>query len=142
MYTKIILAFDFGKKNIGVAIGQLVTGIASPISALKAKEGIPNWIQIEKLIKKWQPSVIIVGLPLNMDGTEQYLTYCARKFANNLNAKFSINTYMQDERLSTREACSELFKCGGYRSLSKNHIDSKSAAIILQDWINNSSCNN
>ncbi|MXP51304.1 Holliday junction resolvase RuvX [Pantoea sp. SoEX] len=135
MSIKIILAFDFGNKNIGVAIGQLITGIASPMNSLKVKNGIPNWVQIEKLIKQWNPSIIIVGLPLNMDGSEQHTTSCAKNFANYLHNRFGISIYMQDERLSTKEARSELFEFGGFRSLNKDSIDSKSAAIILQDWI-------
>ncbi|PPI87837.1 Holliday junction resolvase RuvX [Candidatus Pantoea edessiphila] len=133
--TKIILGFDFGSNNIGVAIGQLVTGTAHPIDTIRVKNGIPNWLQIEKLIKEWQPSLLVVGLPLNMDGTDQCFTDCARKFANYLCDRFNIQICMQDERLSTKEARSELFRYGGYRNLVRSSIDSKSAAIILQDWI-------
>ncbi|PPI86465.1 Holliday junction resolvase RuvX [Candidatus Pantoea edessiphila] len=135
MSIQIILGFDFGIKNIGIAIGQLITGTTSPICSLKSKEGIPDWTKIGKIIKEWQPSAIVVGLPLNMDGTEQHITNCAKKFADYLNDKYSINVYMQDERLSTIEARSELFRCGGYSALIKKSIDSNSAAIILQDWI-------
>ncbi|PPI88521.1 Holliday junction resolvase RuvX [Candidatus Pantoea edessiphila] len=135
MSKKIIIGFDFGIKNIGVAIGQLITGTAHPVSPLKAINGIPDRRQIEQLIKEWQPSLIVVGLPLNMDGTEQYFTSHAKNFANYLNKKFDISIFMQDERLSTKEARSELFRNGGYRSLLKKSIDSKSAAIILQDWL-------
>jgi putative Holliday junction resolvase len=69
-----LLAFDFGTKSIGVAIGQRVTGTARPLNALKAQDGTPDWKLIEKLLKEWQPEAVIVGLPLNMDGTEQPLT--------------------------------------------------------------------
>lgn len=69
-----LLAFDFGTKSIGVAIGQRITGTARPLTALKAQNGIPDWNLIERLLKEWQPDEVIVGLPLNMDGTEQPLT--------------------------------------------------------------------
>ncbi len=68
-----LLAFDFGTKSIGVAIGQRITGTARPLPAIKAQDGTPDWTLIERLLKEWQPDEIIVGLPLNMDGTEQPL---------------------------------------------------------------------
>lgn len=68
------LAFDFGTKSIGCAIGQSITGTAQALPAFKAQDGIPNWEAIEKCLKEWKPDVVIVGLPLNMDGTEQDLT--------------------------------------------------------------------
>ncbi|MGS6273841.1 Holliday junction resolvase RuvX, partial [Enterobacter hormaechei] len=69
-----LLAFDFGTKSIGVAVGQRITGTARPLMALKANDGTPDWNLIERLLKEWQPDDVIVGLPLNMDGTEQPLT--------------------------------------------------------------------
>lgn len=63
-----LLAFDFGTKSIGVAIGQRITGTARPLPAIKAQDGTPDWTLIERLLKEWQPDEIIVGLPLNMDG--------------------------------------------------------------------------
>ena len=70
----ILLGFDFGMKRIGVAVGQTVTQSARPLKTIKAKEGVPDWDEIEQLIKIWQPDAFIVGIPLNMDGTEQLLT--------------------------------------------------------------------
>lgn len=69
-----LLSFDFGTKSIGVAVGQRITGTARPLPAIKAQDGTPDWSLIERLLKEWQPDEIIVGLPLNMDGTEQPLT--------------------------------------------------------------------
>ena len=77
---------------------------------------------------------MVVGLPLNMDGTEQPLTARARKFANRLHGRFGVRVELQDERLSTVEARAGLFERGGYRALNKGSVDSQSAAIILQDW--------
>ena len=76
--SRTVLAFDFGTKSIGVAVGQEITGTASPLPALKARDGIPDWNVIEKLYEEWQPHVVVVGLPLNMDGTEQEMTQRAR----------------------------------------------------------------
>ena len=64
-----LLAFDFGTKSIGVAIGQQLTGTARPLMALKAQDGTPDWSRIEALLKEWLPDRVVVGLPLNMDGT-------------------------------------------------------------------------
>ncbi|PIJ48904.1 Holliday junction DNA helicase RuvA [Erwinia sp. OLTSP20] len=134
-----VLAFDFGTKSIGVAIGQALTGSARPLTALKALDGIPNWDKIAALLEEWQPDAVVVGLPLNMDGTEQPLTARARKFANRLHGRFGVQVSLQDERLSTVEARADLFERGGYRALSKNKVDSQSAVIILQDWFNSHS---
>ena len=81
MNTKTVLGFDVGTKSIGVAVGQQITSSATPLLSLKAVDGIPNWDEIAKLIQEWQPDLVVVGLPLNMDGTEQEMTHRARKFA-------------------------------------------------------------
>lgn len=129
-----LLAFDFGTKSIGVAIGQRITGTARPLSALKAQDGTPDWKLIEKLLKEWQPESVIVGLPLNMDGTEQPLTARARNFANKVHGRFGIQVTLHDERLSTVEARAGLFERGGFRALDKGSVDSASAVIILESY--------
>jgi len=134
MQNATLLGFDFGTKSIGVAVGQQLTGTARPLTALKAQEGTPDWNLIEKLLKEWQPDYVVVGLPLNMDGTEQPLTARARKFAKRLHGRFGVRVELQDERLSTVEARADLFKRGGFRALQKGQVDSQSAVIILQDW--------
>lgn len=130
-----LLGFDFGTHNIGVAVGQTVTGTASPLPALKAKDGQPDWQKVEKMIAEWQPKVLVVGLPLNMDGSEQPLTDQARKFANRLHGRFGLPVELQDERLTTVAAKEELFARGGYRELSKDKIDSAAAQLILEDYL-------
>ena len=72
--SRTVLTFDYGTKSIGVAVGQELTGTASLLSALKAQDGTPDWNLLEKLITDWQPQLLLVGLPLNMDGTEQPFT--------------------------------------------------------------------
>lgn len=129
-----LLAFDFGTKSIGVAVGQRITGTARPLPAIKAQDGTPDWNLIERLLKEWQPDEIIVGLPLNMDGTEQPLTARARKFANRIHGRFGVEVKLHDERLSTVEARSGLFEQGGYRALNKGKVDSASAVIILESY--------
>ena len=128
------LAFDFGTKSIGCAVGQSITGTAQALPAFKAQDGIPNWDAIEKCLKEWKPDVVVVCLPLNMDGTEQDLTLRARKFANRLQGRFGVNVKLQDERLTTTEARSEIFDRGGFRALKKGKVDGISACVILESW--------
>ncbi|XAJ85261.1 Holliday junction resolvase RuvX [Buchnera aphidicola (Formosaphis micheliae)] len=132
----IILSFDFGTTNIGVAVGQELTHTANALTSIRSKNGVPNWYQIKKIIEQWKPKYIIVGLPLNIDGTNQNITIKARKFAKSLQ-KMSINVKLHDERLSTVEAKSILFQKGGFKSLTKNNIDSFSAVLILESWFLN-----
>lgn len=134
MQHRTILCFDYGTKSIGVAVGSELTGSATLLPALKARDGIPEWEQIERLIKDWQPQLLLVGLPLNMDGTEQEFTVRTRKFANRLHGRFGLPVSLHDERLSTADARSRLFAEGGYRNLSKDKVDSLSAQIIFEGW--------
>lgn len=130
-----LLGFDFGTKSIGVATGQMITATAQPIAAIKANDGIPNWDTVEKVIKEWQPDLVVIGLPLNMDGSEQPITQRAKKFANRLSGRFGVKTALQDERLTTASAKEFIFSHGGYKALEKGKIDSVSAALILESWM-------
>ena len=123
------------KKSIGVAIGQEVTGTASPLPSLAARDGIPDWSKIEAIYQEWQPQLVIVGLPLNMDGTNQDITHAARKFGNRLHNKFKKTVEFYDERLTTADAKTRLFELGGYKKLEKGKIDSVSACLIAEGWM-------
>ncbi|WP_044837279.1 Holliday junction resolvase RuvX [Thalassomonas viridans] len=129
-----VLGFDFGKKYIGVAVGQELTGTASPLGSVKANDGIPHWDNLEKYLKEWQPDYLVVGLPLNMDGSEQQLTLDARKFGNRLAGRFGKKVEFQDERLTTADAKERLFAQGGYRNLKKDNIDAQSAKLIIESY--------
>jgi len=130
-----LIAFDFGTKNIGVAVGQNYTKTANNLKSVKTIKGAPDWNAIKTILLKWEPSLIIVGNPLNMNGTKQKLTKQVEKFAHSIKTNFNVPVYLHDERLSTIEAKSILFKNNGYRGLTKNNIDSLSAAIILESWL-------
>ncbi len=134
MSSGTLLAFDFGTRSIGVAIGQRITGTARPLAAIKAQDGTPDWNIIARLLKEWQPETVIVGLPLNMDGTEQPLTARARNFANKIHGRFGVPITLHDERLSTVEARAGLFEHGGFRALNKGSVDSASAVVILESY--------
>jgi putative Holliday junction resolvase len=129
------IAFDYGTKSIGVAVGQMITGTASPLSAIKANDGIPNWQTIAAVFAEWQPDNLLVGLPLNMDGTEQELTQRARKFASRLHGRFGLIVHTFDERLSTVDAKARLFELGGFKKLTKEKVDSVSACLIYETWV-------
>ncbi|MDX1573105.1 MAG: Holliday junction resolvase RuvX [Methylophaga sp.] len=130
-----VMGFDFGMKNIGVAVGQQLTGTASGLTALKARDGIPDWQQIADLIQQWHPRQLVVGLPLNMDGSEQHMTAAARKFGNRLNNRFNIPVAWQDERLTTYEAVAAMGLRNKFQSTKRSDVDRLSAQIILQSWL-------
>lgn len=123
-------------KHIGVAVGQTITNTATPLTSINAKDGIPNWDDIEKLISTWNVKAIVIGIPLNMDGTEQAITTAAKKFGNRLEARFKLPVHRIDERLTTVEAKQQLFDSLGYKALDKASIDSYSAKLILESWLN------
>ncbi|WWP00262.1 MAG: Holliday junction resolvase RuvX [Candidatus Dasytiphilus stammeri] len=134
--SKIFLGFDFGTRNIGVAVGQTLTKTASPLlPSIKVNKGIPDWIKIKKLLSEWCPNKIIVGLPINMDGSQQLLTIQTQCFAKNIYNLFTIPVDLYDERLTTVEAKNQLFINRGYRGLNKSNIDSLAAALILESFL-------
>ncbi|MCP9477624.1 Holliday junction resolvase RuvX [Marisediminitalea aggregata] len=135
--SRTVLAFDFGTTSIGVAVGQEITGTASPLEALKARDGIPDWDLVGKLFEEWQPHLVVVGLPLNMDGTSQLMTQRAEKFSNRLHGRFKKPVTTWDERLSTADAKAALFELGGYKKLTKGKVDSVSACLIFSSWYEN-----
>ncbi len=134
--ARTLLGFDFGMKNIGIAVGQELTATANPLTAIKPRDVIPDWSQIEKLLKEWQPDLLIVGLPLNMDGTEQEMTAAAKRFGNRLNGRFNIPVEWQDERLTTYEALDQMGIRSKMDSRQRSDVDQLSAQLILQSWLN------
>jgi putative Holliday junction resolvase len=131
----ILFGFDFGMKRIGVAVGQTVTKSARPLATIQAAQGSPHWDSLTKLVKKWHPDAFIVGIPLNMDGSEQPLTQAAQKFADLLRERFQLPVYGMDERLTSVEAKARVFTEGGYKALKNTEIDSVAAQLILQNWL-------
>ena len=130
------LGFDFGLKRTGVAIGQTITSTASPVTTVVSKEkGQANFLELDKLVTEWKPDALVVGIPLNMDGSEQPLTQAAKTFANSLKKRYHLPVYGVDERLSTIEAKEQLFEKGGYRKLKSNEIDHYAAVLILNTWL-------
>lgn len=126
-----ILAFDLGTRFLGVAVGQSVTGTATPLPCLKMRHGGPPWDAIGKLLDEWQPAHLVVGLPLNMDGSESEMSRMARRFANRLHGRYGLPVSSQDERLSSFEAKQKM----GSNPAQGGDVDSLAASIILEHWL-------
>ena len=132
--SNFIIAIDFGLTHIGLAVGQRITNSASGLTTLKANNGRPNWNEIDKLIKEYSPSLLLVGFPLNMDGTKSEMTEKAEKFAALLRQRTLIPTCLVDERLSSKEAiniANGSKKIHGYKAT----IHEISACLIAQTWL-------
>lgn len=132
--SQTLLAFDYGTQNIGVASGQTLLQTATELSALKAKDGIPNWDDVGKLLNEHKPDRVLVGLPLNMDDSESELSTRARKFGNRLHGRFGVVVEMVDERLSTFAAKEEAAERGHKGNYAQAPIDSIAARLILESW--------
>ena len=126
--SETLLGFDFGDKKIGVAVGQTLSGTASPLCVIKNVQHKPDWQTIEKLLNEWKPQRLIVGIPLNMYDERQEMTDRAERFMRQLNGRFHLPVEGVDERLSTREA--------GERIQSLDDIDAVAAQVILETWLN------
>lgn len=132
------LGFDFGLKRIGAAVGQSLTGSASPLGVVAVRGGEPDWEAISKLVKEWRPASLVVGLPYNMDLSEQEMTQKARHFALALSERFPLPVHTVDERLSSREAEAALKerRQQGRRRITREDIDGAAACVILESWFN------
>lgn len=128
-----LLGFDYGLKRIGVAVGQELTGTASALLTVRANDGKPDWDTISKLIGQWQPDEVVVGLPLNMDGSFHELSYRAQRFGNQLRGRYNLPAHFMDERLSSLDAERELN--GKSRKVKAADIDKVAAKIILESWL-------
>ena len=126
------MAFDFGTRQIGLAVGQTLTASGQALAVLKARDGQPSWQQIADHIQQWQPDMLVVGLPLNMDGSESPFCQRARKFARRLQGRMVLPVKMVDERLSTAEAKSLNERPKSYRD---QPVDSEAARLILETWL-------
>tara|TARA_E500000178_G_scaffold257265_1_gene253823 strand:+ start:89 stop:553 length:465 start_codon:yes stop_codon:yes gene_type:complete len=133
------LGCDFGTHNIGFSIGQKITKSASPLCVIPAKKGIPNWDQITEIINKWQPCGIIIGLPLHEDGSPSDMSKLAKQFGDKLSNITKIKIYYINEHLSSRTIKDDIIKHNFNRNKKidlKARIDSLSACLILETWLN------
>ena len=125
-----IIAFDYGEKKIGVAVGQTSTNTSSPLKVIFNNHGKVNWDEINSLLNEWNPDLIIVGKPLNMDGTESEVMKKVDKFYNNLMKIYEARYEYVDERLTTFEA-KEILKDN-----KAELVDANAAKILIDNWFN------
>lgn len=131
-----LMAFDYGKKRIGLAVGQRLLQSANGIGYVNATDGKPNWDQLDAFVKEWQPDGFVVGLPLNMDGSESDMSKRANKFSNRLHGRYGKPSFTIDERLSTFAAKEEARAQGHKGHYKSDPIDALAAQFILETWLN------
>lgn len=135
---RVVLAFDFGVRRIGVACGDTVSRTAAPLHAVPAASSGPRWESIQTLLREWQPALVVVGLPYNADGSDSAMTGAARSFAAELTRRFLLRVELIDERYSSMEAEARLKAARESgrrrRRVAKSDVDAAAACIILERW--------
>ena len=131
-----VIAIDFGLRNLGIAVGNTVSNTARPLTVMRARDGKPDWEALTSLLAEWQPDRVLVGHPLNMDGTESEMGLRAKKFSRQVEGRLNITVTMVDERLSSREAKALAREAGHPGDFSDEPVDDQAAAIILTTWLN------
>ncbi|MBI1195450.1 MAG: Holliday junction resolvase RuvX [Gammaproteobacteria bacterium] len=130
-----LLGFDYGRQRIGVAVAQELIGQASPLETLRCVGNKPDWDSIRRLIERWQPDALVVGIPLEMDGGEQEMTQAARRFARQLEGRMGLPVYGADERLSSIAATGMAFEAGRGARRGRMVVDDLAAKIILDTFM-------
>lgn len=127
-----VLAFDFGEKRIGVAVGEWSLGQAHPLTIIRGEANAERFAAIAALINEWKPVSLVVGLPVALDGTPHAMTARSTRFANQLRGRFGLPVDFAEERLSSVEAEERLRESGYNGGSAKEHLDALAAQIILQ----------
>lgn len=130
-----VMAFDYGLRQIGVAVGNTLLETTQALPILEARDGVPDWSAIAALIEQWQPDLLVVGDPINMDGTDSELALRARRFSRRLEGRFGVPVALVDERLTSFEAKSTAREAGHRGNYKTAPIDSIAAELILQSWL-------
>lgn len=135
------IAFDFGRKRIGVAAGDSVTRRAAPVTTIDCGTAGVDWAAIGRVVEAWRPTILVVGVPTNVDGTPAELTTPAREFAQALENRHRIATVTVDERWSSLDATDRLREArrsgARKRRVRRADIDAASACVILERWLAN-----
>jgi len=132
-----LLAFDFGHRRIGVAVGQTLTGTANALAVVSVS-GKPDWQTITGIISEWKPAGLIVGLPLAADGDDTKMSEDARRFGRRLEGRYGIPVWYEDERLTSFGAEQRFIDAragGGMRRKDAALKDAMAAQIILESWL-------
>ncbi|RJS94911.1 Holliday junction resolvase RuvX [Salinisphaera sp. Q1T1-3] len=137
--AELALGFDYGKRRVGIAIGNAIAGTAKPLVTHAHIDGQPDWPRLDTLVAEWRPDIFVVGLPLNVDGATQKMTNRARNFADELWGRYRKRAHLVDERYSTIEARERLAaaRASGSRGkrLAKGDSDAMAAQVILESWL-------
>ncbi|HSR02197.1 MAG TPA: Holliday junction resolvase RuvX [Methylophilaceae bacterium] len=133
-----VLAFDFGEKRIGVAVGETAIKSAHAHCTIDSEVNDIRFKEISRLVTDWQPNLLIVGLPTHLDGKAHQLTALAKKFAQRLEGRFNLPVILVDERLSSAEASKHLTDAGIKGRAQKAMIDAVAAQVILQSYFDKS----
>jgi putative holliday junction resolvase len=136
-----ILAFDFGTRRIGVAVGESVTGLAHPLATIAAERKDDRFAAIGKLIGEWRPTLVLIGLPTHADGKEHELTVSARRFARQLEGRFGVAVALADERFTTHAATGALAAAGVKARKQRGVRDQVAAQLILQAYLDERGAN-
>ncbi len=129
-----VLCFDFGEQRIGVAVGEHLLASANPLTTIDNESNEMRFQVITKLVKEWQPKLLIVGLPLSLDDAETSMTQLCKKFARRLNGRFNLPVMFIDERYSSVEASGMLNQTGIKGRAQKPMLDQVAAQTILQSY--------
>jgi putative Holliday junction resolvase len=132
--TSTVMCFDFGEQRIGVAIGEHLLATANPLATIDNESNEVRFAAITKLVAEWQPKLLIVGLPLSIDGTENATTQLCKKFARRLNGRFNLPVMLIDERYSSTDASEKLNQTGIKGRAQKQMLDQVAAQTILQSY--------
>lgn len=133
-FSGTLLAFDFGTRRIGVAIGNTVSASARPLITLNGEENDARFAAIAALLREWEPAALVVGLPCNDDGTPHELTRLCRRFANRLKGRFGLPVILVDERYTSAAASVQLDEAGIHGMKQKPLLDQVAAQQILQAY--------
>jgi len=129
-----VMAFDYGLRHIGVAVGNQLMMNANPVAVVSARDGAADWSAVEKLLKEWRPVRLVVGLPLNMDGTESEMSLRASRFSRQLHGRFTIECVLLDERLTSFAAKQSRRERGESMDFGRHTVDAEAACLILLDY--------
>lgn len=120
-----------------MAVGNLATGTSQPLCTLRARDGVPDWKELQHLLDEWRPGQLLVGLPINMDGSDSEMSARAERFSRRLEGRFGVSAEMVDERLSSFEAKQLLRERGHSGDYKDSPADALAAQLILQGWLEN-----
>ncbi len=131
---------DYGTRKLGIAVGQTLTRTAMGIAVVPVRNGEPDWVQLDQLVKHWKPQALVIGMPYNMDGTDSDIMERVKNFAQGLSERYQLPWHSVDERLSTREA-REISRNNadmtGKRYNDRGQVDAMAAQLLLESWFEN-----